>query len=85
MSISPELFRDAFIAAFKINRRLIKFDTNRQRTSHMVSHIYRTIADYLDLSVDYEYQSIDTRGNLDVWDPVPPTKGGHRYGEFTVH
>jgi hypothetical protein len=26
----------------------------------MVSHIYRTIADYLDLSVDYEYQSIDT-------------------------
>jgi hypothetical protein len=26
----------------------------------MVSHIYRTIADYLDLSVDYKYQSIDT-------------------------
>jgi hypothetical protein len=60
MSISPELFRHAFSAAFKINRWLIKFDTNRQRTSHMVSHIYRTIADYLDLSIDYEYQSIDT-------------------------
>jgi hypothetical protein len=60
MNISPELFRDAFIAAFKINRHLIKFTTNRQRTSHMISHIYRTIADYLDLNIDYEYQTIDT-------------------------
>jgi hypothetical protein len=25
------------------------------------------------------------RVNLDLWYPVPPMKGGHRHGEFTVH
>jgi hypothetical protein len=59
MNISPALFHDAFVAAFKINRHFLKWNTAKQRTSHMVSHIYRTIADYLDLSVEYEYQGID--------------------------
>ena len=59
MNISPELFRDAFVAAFKINRHFIRWSTPRQRTSHMVSHIYRTIADYLDLTIEYEYNSLD--------------------------
>ncbi len=60
MGIDSALFKRAFEAAFKINRHTIKWNTNQQRTSHMVSHIYRTIADYLDLSVEYEHKSIDT-------------------------
>jgi len=57
--MDPHLFKSAFIAAFKINRYFIKWKTNKQRTSHMISHIYRTVSDYLYLDTEYEYNKID--------------------------
>jgi hypothetical protein len=89
MNISPELFRDAFIAAFKINRRLIEFTINRQRTNHMISHIYRTIVDYLDLNIDYEYQTIDTvfysRQAKEVTEDTIKVAIEHENGPNTAH
>jgi hypothetical protein len=57
--ITSEEFKAAFIAAFRINRRHIRWKTNQQRTGHMMSHIYRSIAEYLDLLVEYEFNKFD--------------------------
>jgi hypothetical protein len=32
-----------------------------------------------------DFQTRTYRGHLDLWYPVPPTKGGHHHGHITVH
>jgi hypothetical protein len=44
MKITAEDFVDAFNAAFIVNRRNLRWDTQQRRTANMIAYIYRTIA-----------------------------------------
>lgn len=72
MFITPIDFKQAFEAAFIVNRRHLRWDTGPRRTANMLAHIYRTIANsFPEVEIEYEYDKIDAvlyRGNLDCID-----------------
>jgi hypothetical protein len=68
MSITPSDFKEAFEAAFIVNRRMLHWDKPRRRTANMIAYIYRTIANsFPEIEIEYEYSNIDAvfyRGDL---------------------
>jgi hypothetical protein len=72
MFITPTDFKQAFEAAFIVNRRQLHWDTGPRRTANMLAHIYRTIANsFPGLDIEYEHNKIDAvlyRDNLDCID-----------------
>ncbi len=60
MYISPENFKEAFLASFVANRRHLLWDTKARRTAQMTAYVYRTIADcFGETEIEYEYRDID--------------------------
>lgn len=69
MFITPNDFKQAFEAAFIVNRRHLYWDTGPRRTANMLAHIYRTIANsFPKIDIEYEHNKIDAvlyRASLD--------------------
>ncbi len=58
--ISPQEFKQAFEAAFLVNRRWLLWNTAPRRTAYMNAYIYRTLANsFPGTEVEYEYENID--------------------------
>jgi hypothetical protein len=56
MVITPKDFKQAFEAAFIVNRAHLRWDTSRRRTANMIAYIYRTLANsFPDTNVEHEY------------------------------
>jgi len=58
--IQPNEFKEAFDAAFLVNRKYLWWNSKKRRTAQMITYIYHTIADiFPKVEVDYEYNKID--------------------------
>lgn len=60
MYITPEDFKQAFEAAFIVNRGHLRWDTSKRKTANMLAHIYRYVASSFPVTkIEYEHNSID--------------------------
>jgi hypothetical protein len=58
--VNPQEFKQAFEAAFLVNRKHILWNSSQRRTAYMMAYIYRTLADsFPGIEVEYEYKNID--------------------------
>jgi hypothetical protein len=58
--MTPQEFKEAFDAAFLINRKHLLWDSAKSKTACMTAYIYRTIADsFYDLEIEHEHKGID--------------------------
>ena len=58
--VSPQEFKQAFEAAFLVNRKRLLWSSSQRRTAYMMAYIYRMLADsFPGLEVECEWENID--------------------------
>ena len=58
--VSPQEFKQAFEAAFLVNRKHLLWNSSSRRTAYMMAYIYRTLADsFPGMEIEYEFENID--------------------------